>query len=115
MPLWVLLVTEELGLDPLAHDDEGELDFLRAGLLEDLLDGRQLLVPDDWDLTLTHSVPENTRSYMDSRATKLTLPVHDHLLGQKPVVLLVLLERLGDGGGDGAANLHVGLVEVTAT
>ena len=29
-------------------------------------------------------------------------------------MLLVLLERLGDGGGDGAANLHVGLVEVTA-
>ena len=51
---------------------------------------------------------------MDSRAAKLTLPVHDHPLGQKPVVLLVLLERLGDGGGDGAANLHVGLVEVTA-
>ena len=74
----------------------------------------QLLVPDDWDLTLTHSVPENTRSYMDSRASKPTLPVHDHPLGQKPVVLLVLLERLGDGGGDGAANLHVGLVEVTA-
>ena len=38
MPLWVLLVPEELGLDPLAHDDEGELDFLHAGLLENLLD-----------------------------------------------------------------------------
>ena len=74
MQLWVLLVPEELGLDPLAHDDEGELDFLHAGLLEDLLDGRQLLVPDDWDLTLTHSVPENTRKLhgQQSRQANIT-------------------------------------------
>ena len=38
-------------------DDEGELAFLHAGPLEDLLDGRQLLVPDDWDLTLTSRTP----------------------------------------------------------